>query len=281
MKIPDFLKPYIGPTVAVLVIGGLIGFGALRWKHNVDEQHQTEIANQQRQFEQITKDLYQAKNSIVTSQQQMFAELSLDYQRKLKEQKQEILAKITGQIDAQINPINAKVWELQPGVFQFPKPGETHPIINKLTVDTVKRPADFEVSFKPQEIKFDATLNFSEKDKTMSFWVEPQSKNVGGMELKVSKLELKPSDQMNAWITDLRGHKTYLPEMPKYTAGILAGVGTNIQLNAPNNDKHFYVGGMWQKNTASGFGFPIIGLTNGNNYVITTGIVYSWGKRVP
>lgn len=279
MNIPESLKPYIGPLVAVLVISGIIAFGAWRWKVNADAQHATELANAQVQFQKLTDRLVQAENTLVKKQDDMKAELSTEYQQKLEEQKQVILAKIKGQIDAQINPINAKLWELQPGVFQYPKPGDSDPIVNKLTVNTVKRPAEFDISFKPQEITFDATLNFSEKNKNMSFWVEPQTKNIGGMKVSVSKLQLQPSAELNAFITDLRGKKVYLPTMPKYTAGLLAGVGTNVQLTAPNSDKHFYFGGLWQYNTASGIGFPVVGLTNGNNFIVTGGLTYSWGKR--
>ena len=279
MKIPEILKPYIGPIAAVLVISGIIAFGAWRWKVNSDAQHATELANAQVQFKQLTERLVQTENTLIKTQKDMKSELSAEYQQKLDEQKQVILAKIKGQIDTQINPINAKLWELQPGVFQYPKPGESDPIVNKLTVNTVKRPAEFDMTFKPQEITFDATLNFSEKDKNMSFWVEPQTKNIGGMKVSVSKLQLQPSAELNNFITDLRGKKTYLPVMPKYTAGLLAGVGTNLQLADSKASKPFYMGGMFQYNTASGFGFPFIGLTNGNNYVVTSGIVYSWGKR--
>ncbi len=279
MKIPNSVKPYIGPVVAVLVIGGIIVFGAWRWKLNEDAKHATELANAQVQFQKLTDRLVQAENTLVKNQTEMKSELSAEYQKKLEEQSQKILAKVSGEMEAKINPINAKLWELQPGVFQYPKPGESDPLVNKLTVNTVKRPAEFDMTFKPQEIKFDATLNFSEKDKVMSFWVEPQTTKLGPMNVEVKKLQLQPSSELNAFITDLRGKKVYLPTMPKYTAGLLAGVGTNVQLTTPNSDKHFYFGGLWQYNTASGIGFPVVGLTNGNNFIVTGGLTYSWGKR--
>ena len=278
MKIPESVKPYIGPLVAVLVIGGIIAIGGWRWKVSAEAKHATELANAQVQFQKLTDQLVQAENTLIKSQKEMRSELSAEYQKKLEEHDQKILAKVSGELETKINPINAKLWELQPGVFQYPKPGETDLIVNKLTVNTVKRPAEFDISFKPQEIKFDATLNFSEKDKVMSFWVEPQTTKLGPMTVEVKKLQLQPSAELNAFITDLRGNKVYLPEMPKYTVGLFGGLGTNVQTQNGKDNPHYF-GGTFTYNTSSGIGFPIVGITNGTNYIVLTGFTYSFGKR--
>lgn len=262
--------------VLTILLLGYIGYSAYKYKLSLDAQHQTEIDNQTRKFEALTLTLTQALNTAIKDQKELTVGLSKDYQDKLAEQKQQILARIDGTISTHVNPIEERLWELKPGVYSFPKEGASDPIIDKLIVDTFKKPESFKITFKPQDIKFNATLNFSKKDETMSFWVEPQTKNIGGMEVKVSKLELQPSDELNGFITELRGSKIYLPVMPKYTINFLGGVGSSITGTTTKNP---YIGGQFIYNTTSGIGIGAMGISNGQQVIILGSAGYSFKKR--
>lgn len=193
---------------------------------------QTQLAQMSKDFKvmhtDLTSQLVQAKNEQQQSQEALIKTLSEEYQQKLKDQKMQILAKLDGVIAIRIKSIKDQLAETQPGFYSYMK---SSGLIDRLTVDTRLKPAEFDLAFKPQTLNLSGTLNFDknkyEKDqKGTSFWMEASNaKTNGGLEVTIPQLNFTPAPEFNQWVTQLRtkseGPKPLI--LPKYSIDLILG----------------------------------------------------------
>jgi hypothetical protein len=216
----DLIKKYWRETIIVLLlVTGGVFFKVYRNAENARSSAETQVQNAKVDLEIFKSGIAQAKNELVSTHKQLMESLSQEFQKELKDQKISVLATIKTEMQLRFDEWEGTGTEETPNVFTYHDKTMHH-----ITVDAVN-PAKpkFNYQLNPMTLTLEGSLGFDATNGQTKFWTLPRVSGPDGATISVGRMNFTPGPEFNAWVSEIRGKKVYVPVMPKWTAGVMAG----------------------------------------------------------